>query len=45
MSAPEIPREPSPVSDSWQQMVQAVLAIVLLVGAVAMFHYYAPVTT
>ncbi|MGA9543414.1 MAG: serine protease [Candidatus Sulfotelmatobacter sp.] len=45
MSAPEIPQEPSPVSDSWQQTVQAVLAVVLLVGAVAMFHYYAPVTT
>jgi len=45
MSVPEIPQEPSPVSDSWQQMVQAVLAVVLLVGAVAMFHYYAPVTT
>ncbi|MGA2374168.1 MAG: serine protease [Candidatus Sulfotelmatobacter sp.] len=45
MSAPEIPQEPSPVSDSWQQMVQAVLAVVLLGGAVAMFHYYAPVTT
>jgi S1-C subfamily serine protease len=44
MSDPEIPQEPSPVSDSWQQMVQAVLAVVLLVGAVAMFHYYAPVT-
>jgi S1-C subfamily serine protease len=45
MSAPEIVQEPSPVSDTWQQMVQAVLAVVLLVGAVAMFHYYAPVTT
>ena len=44
MSAPEIPQEPSPVSDSWQQMVQAVLGVVLLAGAVAMFHYYAPVT-
>jgi S1-C subfamily serine protease len=43
MSTPEIPQEPSPVSDSWQQMVQAVLAMVLLLGAVAMFHYYAPV--
>ena len=43
MSEPEIPQEPSEVSDSWQQMVQAVLAIVLLIGAVAMFHYYAPV--
>jgi S1-C subfamily serine protease len=43
MSEPEIPQEPSEVSDSWQRMVQAVLAIVLLIGAVAMFHYYAPV--
>src|SRR5271168_2034165 len=45
MSEPGIPQESSEVSDSWQQMVQAVLAVVLLVGAVAMFHYYAPVTT
>jgi S1-C subfamily serine protease len=44
MSDPKIPQEPGPVSDSWQQMVQAVLAVVLLIGAVAMFHYYAPVT-
>jgi len=44
MSEPEIPQDPSPVSDSWQQMVQAVLAVVLLAGAVAMFHYYSPVT-
>src|ERR1700689_3959509 len=44
MSAPEIPQESSAVSDSWQQMVQAVLAVVLLIGAVAMFHYYAPGT-
>src|ERR1700733_1847174 len=43
MSAPEIPQESSAVSDSWQQMVQAVLGVVLLLGAVAMFHYYAPV--
>ncbi len=43
MSEPENSQEPSEVSDSWQQMVQAVLAIVLLIGAVAMFHYYAPV--
>jgi S1-C subfamily serine protease len=42
MSAPEIPQEPNAVSESWQQMVQAVLAVVLLAGAVAMFHYYAP---
>src|SRR5271168_2585920 len=44
MSEPEIPEEPSAVSESWQQMVQALLAVVLLAGAVAMFHYYAPVT-
>src|SRR5216683_4433010 len=34
MSEPEIPQESSPVSDSWQQMVQGVLAVVLLAGAV-----------
>jgi S1-C subfamily serine protease len=42
MSEPELPRESDEVSDSWQQMVQAVLAVVLLIGAVAMLHYYAP---
>src|ERR1700726_2841564 len=45
MSGPEIPQEPNAVSDSWQQLVQAVLAVMLLAGAVAMFHYYAPVAT
>jgi len=45
MSEPELPQESNEVSDSWQQMVQAVLGVVLLGGAVAMFHYYAPVTT
>jgi S1-C subfamily serine protease len=44
MSAPEIPQQSNEVSDSWQQMVQAVLGIVLLLGAVAMFYYYAPLT-
>jgi len=43
MSKAEIPQESNEVSDSWQQMVQAVLGVVLLAGAVAMFHYYAPV--
>src|ERR1700730_4239137 len=45
MPGPETPQkeEPNPVSDSWQQLVQAVLAAMLLAGAVAMFHYYAPV--
>jgi S1-C subfamily serine protease len=42
MSEPELPQEPNEVSDSWQQMVQAVLAFVMLLGAVAMFHYYSP---
>jgi S1-C subfamily serine protease len=44
MSEPEIPQEPTEVSESWQQVVQAVLGVVLLIGAVAMFHYYAPAT-
>jgi S1-C subfamily serine protease len=42
MSEPETQQEPNAVSESWQQLVQAVLAVVLLAGAVAMFHYYAP---
>jgi len=36
--------EPSIVSDCWQQMVQAVLGVVLLIGALAMVHYYLPTT-
>ncbi len=42
MAEPEVPQESNEVTESWQQAVQAVLAIVLLIGAVAMFHYYAP---
>jgi S1-C subfamily serine protease len=42
MSEPESPQESSPVTESWQQAVQGVLAIALLVGVAAMFHYYAP---
>jgi S1-C subfamily serine protease len=37
--------QPSPeckVSESWQQMIQGVLGAVMLVGALAMLHYYAP---
>ncbi|HVI07901.1 MAG TPA: serine protease [Candidatus Binatia bacterium] len=41
MSEAQIPQEANPVSDSWQQMVQAVLAVVLLTGLGAMLHYYA----
>jgi S1-C subfamily serine protease len=44
MSGPELPQEQNEVSESWQQMVQAVLAVALLAGMVAMFHYYAPLT-
>jgi S1-C subfamily serine protease len=45
MSAPELPQHQNEVSESWQQLVQAALGVVLLAGAVAMFHYYAPTTT
>src|ERR1700731_2168269 len=44
MSEPELPQESNEVSESWQQTVQAVMAIVLLIGAAAMFHYYSPAT-
>jgi S1-C subfamily serine protease len=36
------PQDQSPVCDYWQQMVQGVLGAVLLLGALAMLHYYAP---
>ena len=36
------PHESSIVCDSWQQMVQGVMGVVLLLGAFAMVHYYAP---
>ena len=38
-TAPQVSDE---VCDSWQQVVQAVLGVVLLLGALAMVHYYAP---
>jgi len=38
------PQVSSMVCDSWQEMVQAVLGILLLLGALAMLHYYAPTT-
>lgn len=34
------PQESNIVCDSWQQMIQGVLAVMMLVGAVAMVHYY-----
>jgi S1-C subfamily serine protease len=39
----QLPQE-SIVGDCWQQMVQAVMGIVLLLGALAMVHYYTPTT-
>jgi S1-C subfamily serine protease len=42
MSEPEAPQESNEVTESWQQTVQAVLGVVLLIGAAAMFHYYDP---
>ncbi len=42
MAEPENPHESNPVCDYWQQMVQGVLGVVLLLGALAMVHYYAP---
>ncbi|HUO13695.1 MAG TPA: serine protease [Verrucomicrobiae bacterium] len=33
---------PSPVCDSWQEILQAVLAIVMILGSLAMLHYYGP---
>ncbi|MFZ0773362.1 MAG: serine protease [Candidatus Sulfotelmatobacter sp.] len=44
MSEPEVPRGSNEVTESWQQTVQAVLGVVLLIGAAAMFHYYEPAT-
>lgn len=38
----EAGQESNPVCDHWQQTIQAVLGVVLLLGALAMVHYYAP---
>ena len=40
--ASEAPTAESNVCDSWQQVVQGVLGVVLLVVSVAMVHYYSP---
>ncbi len=42
VSEAQHPQESSIVSDSWQQTVQAVLGVVLLLGAFAMVHYFSP---
>jgi S1-C subfamily serine protease len=44
MAQPESLREQNEVCESWQQAVQAVLAIVLLIGLAAMLHNYASVS-
>jgi S1-C subfamily serine protease len=36
----ETVQESNIVSDSWQQMIQGVLAVMMLIGALAMVHYY-----
>ena len=35
-------QEANPVCDSWQRMIQAVLGVGMLLGALAMAHYYGP---
>jgi S1-C subfamily serine protease len=42
MSDQESRQEANDVCESWSQMVQAILGIVLLAGAGVMLHYYAP---
>jgi len=42
MSDQESRQETNDVCESWSQMVQAILGIVLLAGAGVMVHYYAP---
>jgi S1-C subfamily serine protease len=42
MSDQESQQESNDVCESWSQMVQAILGIVLLTGAGVMLHYYAP---
>jgi S1-C subfamily serine protease len=42
MSDQENRQETHDVCESWSQMVQAILGIVLLMGAGVMLHYYAP---
>jgi S1-C subfamily serine protease len=40
--APASTHETSEVSESWQFMMQGIMGVALLLGAIAMFHYYAP---
>jgi S1-C subfamily serine protease len=45
VSEAQTTQESTIVSDSWQQTVQAVLGVVMLLGAFAMVHYYSPKAT
>jgi S1-C subfamily serine protease len=45
VSEPSAQQDSTVVSDSWQQTVQAVLGVVLLLGAFTMVHYYSPKAT
>ena len=45
VSEAQASQDPTIVSDSWQQTVQAVLGVVMLLGAFAMVHYYSPKAT
>ena len=42
MAESEHPQEPSPVTETWGEVIQGIVGLVLLVGVVAMFHFYAP---
>jgi S1-C subfamily serine protease len=33
---------PNEVCDTWQQLIQGILGVLLVVGAAALFHFYAP---
>jgi S1-C subfamily serine protease len=41
-SNPQSEQESNIVCDSWSQMIQGVLGVVMLLGALAMVHYYSP---
>jgi S1-C subfamily serine protease len=41
----ETTQESNIVCDSWQQMIQGVLAVMMLIGALAMVHYYGRMAT
>ncbi|HTT24094.1 MAG TPA: serine protease [Candidatus Sulfotelmatobacter sp.] len=42
---PGTSQESTIVCDSWQQMIQGVLAVMMLIGALAMVHYYGRMAT